>query len=59
LYTTQITNRPPTFIIFTNYPKAVHFSYHRYLINTFRQELGLDKIPIRIFFRERKRKKYG
>ncbi|MBE9521455.1 MAG: ribosome biogenesis GTPase Der [Proteobacteria bacterium] len=59
LYTTQITSRPPTFIIFTNYPKAVHFSYHRFLINTFRQELGLDKIPIRIFFRERKRKKYG
>ena len=59
LYTTQITSRPPTFIIFTNYPKAVHFSYHRFLINTFRHELGLDKIPIRIFFRERKRKKYG
>ncbi len=59
LYTTQITSRPPTFIIFTNYPKAVHFSYHRFLINTFRQELGLDKIPIRIFYRERQRKKYG
>jgi GTP-binding protein len=44
-------------VIFTNYPKAVHFSYHRFLINTFRQELGLDKIPIRIFFRERKRRK--
>jgi GTP-binding protein len=57
LYTTQIASRPPTFVIFTNYPKAVHFSYHRFLINTFRQELGLDKIPIRIFFRERKRRK--
>jgi len=57
LYTTQIASRPPTFIVFTNYPKAVHFSYHRYLINTFRQELGLDKSPIRIFFRERKRRK--
>jgi GTP-binding protein len=59
LYTTQIASRPPTFAIFTNYPKAVHFSYLRYLTNTFRQELGLDKSPIRIFFRERKRKKYG
>jgi GTP-binding protein len=59
LYTTQIASRPPTFSIFTNYPKEVHFSYHRFLINTFRQELGLDKSPIRIVFRERKRKKYG
>jgi len=59
LYTTQVASRPPTFTIFTNYPKDVHFSYQRFLINTFRQELGLDKSPIRIVFRERKRKKYG
>jgi len=57
LYTTQIATRPPTFAIVTNYPKAIHFSYHRYLVNTFRKELGLDKIPIRIVFRERKRRK--
>jgi GTP-binding protein len=57
LYTTQIASRPPTFVIFCNYPKAIHFSYHRYLVNTFRKELGLDKTPIRIFFRERKRRK--
>jgi GTP-binding protein len=59
LYTTQVASRPPTFTIFTNYPKDVHFSYQRFLINTFRQELDLDKSPIRLFFRERKRKKYG
>ena len=57
LYATQITSRPPTFIIFVNYPKAIHFSYHRYLVNSFRKDLGLDKTPIRIFFRERKRRK--
>jgi len=57
LYATQITTRPPTFIIFVNYPKAIHFSYHRYLVNTFRKDLGLDKTPVRIFFRERKRRK--
>jgi GTP-binding protein len=57
LYTTQLTSRPPTFAIVCNYPKAIHFSYHRYLVNTFRKKLGLDKTPIRIFFRERKRKK--
>jgi GTP-binding protein len=58
LYTTQITTRPPTFAIVTNYPKEIHFSYHRYLVNTFRKELGLDKTPIKIVFRERKRRKY-
>ena len=57
LYATQITTRPPTFIIFVNYPKAIHFSYHRYLVNTFRKDLELDKTPVRIFFRERKRRK--
>jgi len=57
LYVTQITSRPPTFAVVCNYPKAIHFSYHRYLVNSFRKELGLDKTPIRIFFRERKRRK--
>ena len=57
LYTTQISSRPPTFAIVANYPKEIHFSYHRYLINTFRKELGLDKSPIKIVFRERKRRK--
>ncbi len=57
LYTTQITSRPPTFAIVANYPKEIHFSYHRYLLNTFRKELGLDKSPVKIVFRERKRRK--
>lgn len=57
LYTTQITSRPPTFAVVANYPKEIHFSYHRYLVNTFRKELGLDKTPIKIVYRERKRRK--
>ncbi len=57
LYTTQISHRPPTFAIVANYPREIHFSYHRYLVNTFRKELGLDKTPIKIVFRERKRRK--
>jgi GTP-binding protein len=58
-YTTQIGIKPPTFVIIANYPKGVHFSYHRYLTNQFRKELGLDKSPVRIVMRERKRKKYS
>jgi GTP-binding protein len=54
-YTTQISTRPPTFIIFVNYPDGVHFSYYRYLVNAFREGLDLKKSPVRIFLRERKR----
>ena len=52
-YSTQISTCPPTFISFVNYPKAVHFSYKRYLINQIREQAGLDKTPIRLFFRPR------
>ena len=52
-YTTQITERPPTFVSFVNFPDAVHFSYARYLVNQIRMETGLDKIPLRLYFRQR------
>ncbi|MBU0910802.1 MAG: ribosome biogenesis GTPase Der, partial [Proteobacteria bacterium] len=57
-YTTQVGIKPPTFIIFVNYPKGVHFSYHRFLANQFSAGLGLDKIPVKIILKERQRKKY-
>ncbi len=57
-YTTQIGTKPPTFAIIANYPKGVHFSYHRFLTNQFRKGLGLDKSPVRIVIKERKRKNY-
>ena len=56
-YSTQIASKPPTFVSFVNYPKAVHFSYKRYLINQIRKEAGLDKTPIRIIFRKREGRK--
>jgi GTP-binding protein len=52
-YTSQIAVKPPTFVVFTNYPDAVHFSYQRYLVNQIRERAGLDKTPIRLFFRLR------
>lgn len=52
-YATQISIKPPTFINFVNYPEGIHFSYERYLINQIRQEAGLDKTPLRLFFRKR------
>ena len=58
-YATQVSTKPPTFIIFVNYPKGVHFSYYRFLVNSFRDGLGLDKAPLRVVLKERMRKKYG
>lgn len=57
-YATQVSTKPPTFIIFVNYPKGVHFSYYRFLVNSFREGLGLDKAPLRVVLKERTRKKY-
>ena len=60
LYSAQISTKPPTIVCFVNYPEAVHFSYKRYLMNRFREATGLDKVPIRIFFKKRTQKiKFG
>ena len=52
-YTTQISQSPPTFVSFVNYPDAVHFSYQRYLVNQIRSQAGLVLTPLRLFFRLR------
>jgi GTP-binding protein len=52
-YAIQVSTKPPTFIVFVNFPGAVHFSYHRYLMNQIREQAGLDSTPIRLFFRQR------
>ncbi len=56
-YVTQVKVKPPTFIIFANYPKGIHFSYYRFLVNQFRSHLDLQKSPIKIVLKERVRRK--
>ena len=51
-YVTQTGVRPPTFTIFCNDPKLVHFSYERYLVNSLREHFDLSRVPIRIRFRK-------
>lgn len=55
-YATQASTRPPTFVLFCNYPDSIHFSYERYLTNQFREAFGLSKTPIRLVFRGRDRR---
>ena len=52
-YATQVSSQPPTFVLFVNYPEAVHFSYRRYLLNQIRVATGLDQTPIRLLLRQR------
>ena len=54
LYTTQVSTKPPTFVIFVNDKKLFHFSYERYLINQIRNNFNLIGTPIRVIARERK-----
>lgn len=52
-YGTQVSVRPPKFLIFVNKKKLVHFSYERYLENQIRQNFGFDGTPIRFEFKEK------
>ena len=39
-YITQVSIRPPTFVVFCNSAKLFHFSYQRYIINNIRNNFG-------------------
>ncbi|MGQ0813001.1 MAG: ribosome biogenesis GTPase Der [Gemmatimonadota bacterium] len=56
LYATQAESAPPTFVIFTNYPKAIPESYLRYLHNGFRDAWGFMGSPVRIRLKARRKK---
>ena len=47
-YITQISSKPPSFVIFTNHPDFIKESYKRYIINEIRKEFGFDGITIRL-----------
>ncbi|MBI1912531.1 MAG: ribosome biogenesis GTPase Der [Deltaproteobacteria bacterium] len=52
-YATQTGVLPPTFVIFANFPEGVADNYKRYMINGLRELLGLDNVPIRVYYRKR------
>ena len=55
-YITQVSVKPPTFVIFVNDKELMHFSYTRYLENKFREAFGFKGTSLRFFIRERKEK---
>ena len=59
LYATQVSTKPPTFVVFVNNKELFHFSYERYLVNQIRKEFGLEGTPIRMIAREKSDKVFN
>ena len=55
-YMTQVSVKPPTFVIFVNDKELMHFSYTRYLENRIRDAFGFRGTSLRFIIRERKEK---
>jgi GTP-binding protein len=53
LYATQVSVKPPTFVLFVNNKELMHFSYIRYLENQLRLSFGFEGAPVRIILREK------
>ncbi len=53
-YITQVSVKPPTFVIFVNDRELMHFSYTRYIENQIRDTFGFRGTPLRFIIRERK-----
>ena len=53
-YVTQVSVKPPTFVIFVNEKYLMHFSYTRYIENQIRESFGFRGTPLKFIIKERK-----
>lgn len=53
-YITQVSVKPPTFVVFVNDKKLMHYSYTRYIENQIRNAFGFKGTPLKFIIRERK-----
>jgi GTP-binding protein len=56
-YITQVSTAPPTFVIYTNFPNGIHFSYERYLLNQMRETFSFEGVPVRLLFRKKRKER--
>ncbi len=52
-YATQVAVKCPTFVLFVNDDKAMHFSYYRYLENRLRERFDFFGSPLKMILRKR------
>ena len=55
-YMTEVAVKPPTFVVFVNDKKLMHFSYLRYLENRIRESFGFRGTALKFIVRERREK---
>jgi len=58
-YITQAEVKPPTFVAISNAPDSVHFSYRRFVVNQLRKHFGFRGVPIRVFYKPKRKVKLG
>ncbi|MCI0381465.1 MAG: ribosome biogenesis GTPase Der [Chlamydiae bacterium] len=57
-YATQVSTKPPEFVLFVNYPELMLDSYKKYLVNQFRKEHGFQGVALHFKLKMRARRKY-
>ena len=57
-YVAQVGTAPPTFALTCNFPELMPDRYKRYIVNQLRRRFSL-RVPIRLIFRERPKKRAG
>ncbi len=55
-YVTQAEVAPPTFVVMSSSPDAVHFSYRRFVVNQLRKHFGFEGAPVRVHYKGRRRR---
>jgi GTP-binding protein len=55
-FITQAETSPPLFVVVASDPEKLHFSYRRYVANQLRKSFGLEGVPVRVKYKERRRK---
>ncbi|NJP40936.1 ribosome biogenesis GTPase Der [Oscillospiraceae bacterium HV4-5-C5C] len=54
-YATQVSVKPPTFVLFVNSTQLLHFSYERYIENQLRRRFDFEGTPIRLLLRDKRK----
>ena len=55
-YITQAEASPPLFVIIASDPTKIHFSYRRYVTNQLRKAFGFEGVPVRVKYKEKRRR---
>jgi GTPase len=55
-FITQAESSPPLFVVVASDPAKIHFSYRRYVVNQLRRAFGFEGVPVRVKYKERRRR---